>query len=62
MMEMFSVFLLNETLSKIMLCVMNIPANAIFRAARAFFVFEHFPLYTWSVVEFLNNNNGNQRI
>ena len=45
-----------------MICVINIPADVIFRAARAFFVFEHFQFWEWSVVEYLNNENGNQRI
>ena len=43
-------------------CVIRNPANVLFRAARAVFVFEHFPICRWSVAEYLNNNNGNQRI
>ena len=45
-----------------LICMIKIPADGIFRAARAFFVFEHFPICTWSVAEYLNNNNGNQKI
>ena len=42
-----------------MICVIKYPADVIFRAARACFVFEHFPIYTWSVADYLNNNNVN---
>ena len=45
-----------------MICVIKYPADVIVRAARAFFVFEYFPMCTWSVAEYLNNNNVNQRI
>ena len=48
--------------SKQMIYVMKIPADELFRAARAFFVFDHFPVCTKSVAEYLNNNNGNQDI
>ena len=44
-----------------MICGKN-PADVIFRAARAIFVFEHFPICTWSVADYLNNNDVNQRI
>ena len=42
--------------------MIEIPADVIFRAARVFFIFEHFPVCAWSVAEYLKNNNGNQRI
>ena len=45
-----------------MICVIKYPADGIFRAARALFVFEQFPIGTWSVADYLNNNNVNQRI
>ena len=45
-----------------MIYVMKIPAYELFRAARAFFVFDHIPICTLSVAEYLNNNNGNQDI
>ena len=44
------------------MCVIKYPADVIFRAARAFFVFEHFPICTWGVADYLNNNNVNQSI
>ena len=45
-----------------MICAIKYPADVIFRVARAFFVFEHFAICTWSVADYLNNNNVNQRI
>ena len=42
--------------------MIKIPADVIFLAARVFLVFEHFPICTFSVAEYLNNNKGNQRI
>ena len=60
MMEMFSFFFYVKHSAND--CVIKIPADVIFRAALAFFVFEHFRICTWSVVEYLNNDNGNQRI
>ena len=45
-----------------MICAIKYPADVIFRAARAFFVFEHFAICTWSVADYLNNNNVSQRI
>ena len=44
------------------ICEIKIAANAIARARRAFFVFEHFPLRTWSFAEYLNNYYGNRRL
>ena len=45
-----------------MICVIKYPADVIFGAARAFFAFEHFPICTWSVADYLNNDNVSQRI
>ena len=45
-----------------MICETKIAANAISRAPRAFFVFKHFPLCTWSFAEYLNNYHGNRRL
>ena len=35
-----------------MICVIKYPADVIFQAVRAFFVFEHFPICTWSVADY----------
>ena len=45
-----------------MISEIKIAANATSRAPRAFFVFEHFPLCTRNVAEYLNNYHGNRRL
>ena len=44
------------------ICEIKNAANTFLQAPRAFFVFEHFPICTWSFAEYLNNYQGNRRL